>query len=117
MQDVTADVKTQKKIELFSIIGESVKQEYLGRVEAFKTKYEHAGIDGAYGAGLGLFVGAAGAGKLGVKVTTDSVKTLEKTTVKDLTTLGLPREQQAIIKNAERISIAKTRQATAPPVI
>jgi len=29
-----------------------VKQEYLARVEAFKTKYEHAGIDGAYGARL-----------------------------------------------------------------
>ncbi|WP_426406334.1 DUF637 domain-containing protein [Serratia sp. PAMC26656] len=113
-----------KSDERFSIIGESVKQEYLGRVEAFKTKYEYAGIDGAYGAGLefgklsmaglGLFAGAAGAGKLGVKVTTNSIKALEKTTVKDLTTLGLTREQQAIIKNAEGISTAKAHQATAP---
>ena len=113
-----------KSDERFSIIGESVKQEYLGRVEAFKAKYEHAGMDGAYGAGLefgkltmaglGLFAGAAGAGKLGVKVTTNSIKALEKTTVKDLTTLGLTREQQTIIKNAEGISTAKAHQATAP---
>jgi filamentous hemagglutinin len=113
-----------KNDDRFSIIGESVKQEYLGRVEAFKAKYEHAGMDGAYGAGLefgkltmaglGLFAGAAGAGKLGVKVTTNSLKALEKTTVKDLTALGLTREQQTIIKNAEGVSTAKAHQATAP---
>ncbi len=113
-----------KNDERFSIIGESVKQEYLGRVETFKTKYEHAGVDGAFGAGLefgkltmaglGLFAGAAGAGKLGVKITTNSIKALEKTTVKDLTTLGLTREQQTIIRNAEGISTAKAHQATAP---
>lgn len=101
-----------------------MKQEYLGRVEAFKTKYEHAGVDGAYGAGLefgkmtmaglGLVAGAAGVGKLGVKITTNSIKALEKTTVKDLTALGLTREQQTIIKNAEGISTAKAHQATAP---
>ncbi|MGX1961105.1 hypothetical protein [Serratia proteamaculans] len=115
-----------KSDDRFTIIGEGVKQEYLGRVEAFKTKYEHAGVDGAYGAGLefgkltmaglglGLVAGAAGAGKLGVKITTNSIKALEKTTVKDLTALGLTREQQAIIKNAEGISTAKAQQATAP---
>ncbi|WP_368927083.1 DUF637 domain-containing protein [Serratia marcescens] len=113
-----------KNDERFSIIGESVKQEYLGRVETFKMKYEHAGVDGAFGAGLefgkltmaglGLFAGAAGAGKLGVKITTNSIKALEKTTVKDLTMLGLTREQQTIIKNAEGISTAKAHQATAP---
>ncbi|WBL74113.1 DUF637 domain-containing protein [Serratia liquefaciens] len=113
-----------KSDDRFTIIGEGVKQEYLGRVEAFKTKYEHAGVDGAYGAGLefgkltmaglGLVAGAAGAGKLGVKITTNSIKALEKTTVKDLTGLGLTREQQAIIKNAEGISTAKAHQATAP---
>ncbi|MGP2806756.1 DUF637 domain-containing protein [Serratia marcescens] len=113
-----------KNDERFSIIGESVKQEYLGRIETFKTKYEHAGVDGAFGAGLefgkltmaglGLFAGAAGAGKLGVKITTNSIKALEKTTVKDLTALGLTREQQTIIRNAEGISTAKAHQATAP---
>ncbi|MEL5515614.1 DUF637 domain-containing protein [Serratia bockelmannii] len=113
-----------KNDDRFAIIGESVKQEYLGRVEAFKTKYESAGVDGAYGAGLefgkltmaglGLVAGAAGAGKLGVKITTNSIKALEKTTVKDLTALGLTREQQTIIKNAEGISTAKAHQATAP---
>ncbi|MBE5298584.1 DUF637 domain-containing protein [Serratia marcescens] len=81
-----------KNDERFSIIGESVKQEYLGRVEAFKTKYEHAGIDGAYGAGLefgkltmaglGLFAGVAGAGKLGVKITTNAIKASEKAALK-----------------------------------
>ncbi|MDX7275150.1 DUF637 domain-containing protein [Serratia marcescens] len=81
-----------KNDERFSIIGESVKQEYLGRVEAFKTKYEHAGIDGAYGAGLefgkltmaglGLFAGGAGAGKLGVKITTNAIKASEKAALK-----------------------------------
>ncbi|MDQ7099504.1 hypothetical protein REA11_11995, partial [Serratia sp. MF1(2023)] len=75
-----------------SIIGESVNQEYLGRVEAFKTKYEQAGVDGAYGAalefgkltmaGLGLFAGAAGAGKLGVKITTNAIKASEKAALK-----------------------------------
>ncbi len=81
-----------KNDDRFSIIGESVKQEYLGRVEAFKTKYEHAGIDGAYGAGLefgkltmaglGLVAGAAGAGKLGVKITTNAIKASEKAALK-----------------------------------
>ncbi|HGM6878993.1 TPA: DUF637 domain-containing protein [Serratia marcescens] len=113
-----------KNDDRFSIIGESVKQEYLGRVEAFKTNYENAGLDGAYGAGLefgkltmaglGLVAGAAGAGKLGVKITTNSIKALEKTTAKDLRVLGLTQEQQTIIKNAEGISTAKAHQATAP---
>ncbi|MGY3352017.1 DUF637 domain-containing protein [Serratia marcescens] len=81
-----------KNDDRFSIIGESVKQEYLGRVEAFKAKYEHAGVDGAYGAGLefgkltmaglGLVAGAAGAGKLGVKITTNAIKASEKAALK-----------------------------------
>ncbi|MEL5515610.1 DUF637 domain-containing protein [Serratia bockelmannii] len=81
-----------KNDDRFSILGESVKQEYLGRVEAFKTKYEHAGVDGAYGAGLefgkltmaglGLVAGAAGAGKLGVKITTNAIKASEKAALK-----------------------------------
>jgi len=81
-----------KNDDRFSIIGESVKQEYLGRVEAFKTNYENAGLDGAYGAGLefgkltmaglGLVAGAAGAGKLGVKITTNTLKAAEKAALK-----------------------------------
>ncbi|CAI1124917.1 DUF637 domain-containing protein [Serratia ficaria] len=81
-----------KSDDRFSIVGEGGKQEYLGRVEAFKTQYEHAGVDGAYGAGLefgkltmaglGLVAGGAGAGKLGVKLTTNSIKAAEKAALK-----------------------------------
>lgn len=89
-----------KNDERFSIIGESVKQEYLGRVETFKTKYEHAGVDGAFGAGLefgkltmaglGLFAGAAGAGKLGVKITSNTLKATSKAAEKN-TLIALDR--------------------------
>lgn len=89
-----------KNDERFSIIGESVKQEYLGRIETFKTKYEHAGVDGAFGAGLefgkltmaglGLFAGAAGAGKLGVKITSNTLKATSKAAEKN-TLIALDR--------------------------
>ncbi|WP_410529567.1 DUF637 domain-containing protein [Serratia sp. AXJ-M] len=89
-----------KSDDRFTIIGEGVKQEYLGRVEAFKTKYEHAGVDGAYGAGLefgkltmaglGLFAGAAGAGKLGVKITSNTLKATSKAAEKN-TLIALDR--------------------------
>lgn len=113
-----------KNDERFSIIGESVKQEYLGRVETFKTKYEHAGVDGAFGAGLefgkltmaglGLFAGAAGAGKLGVKVTTNTIKAAEKAAFKSPNLVGLSQQTQKLIKNAEGISTAKGIQVTSP---
>ncbi len=89
-----------KNDDRFSVIGESVKQEYLGRVEAFKAKYENAGVDGAYGAGLefgkltmaglGLFAGAAGAGKLGVKITSNTLKATSKAAEKN-TLIALDR--------------------------
>ncbi|MGQ1886591.1 DUF637 domain-containing protein [Serratia marcescens] len=113
-----------KNDERFSIIGESVKQEYLGRVETFKTKYEHAGVDGAFGAGLefgkltmaglGLFAGAAGAGKLGVKVTTNTIKAAEKAAFKSPNLVGLSQQTQKLIKDAEGISTAKGIQVTSP---
>lgn len=113
-----------KNDERFSIIGESVKQEYLGRVETFKTKYEHAGVDGAFGAGLefgkltmaglGLFAGAAGAGKLGVKVTTNTIKATEKAAFKSPNLVGLSQQTQKLIKDAEGISTAKGIQVTSP---
>ncbi|HGE8494805.1 DUF637 domain-containing protein [Serratia nevei] len=113
-----------KNDDRFSIIGESVKQEYLGRVEAFKTKYENAGVDGAYGAGLEfgkltmagleLFAGAAGAGKLGVKVTTNTIKAAEKAAFKSPNLVGLSQQTQKLIKDAEGISTAKGIQVTSP---
>lgn len=113
-----------KNDERFSIIGESVKQEYLGRVETFKTKYEHAGVDGAFGAGLefgkltmaglGLFAGATGAGKLGVKVTTNTIKAAEKAAFKSPNLVGLSQQTQKLIKDAEGISTAKGIQVTSP---
>ncbi|QJW54282.1 hypothetical protein HL670_01150 [Serratia plymuthica] len=96
-----------KNDERFSIIGESVKQEYLGRVETFKTKYEHAGVDGAFGAGLefgklsmvglGLFAGAAGAGKLGVKITSNTLKATSKAAEKN-TLIALDRMPKSEMK-------------------
>ncbi|HBK4607411.1 DUF637 domain-containing protein [Serratia nematodiphila] len=113
-----------KSDDRFSIIGESVRQEYLGRVETFKTKYENAGVDGAYGAGLefgkltmaglGLFAGAAGAGKLGVKVTTNTIKAAEKAAFKSPNLVGLSQQMQKLIKDAEGISTAKGIQVTSP---
>ncbi|MGM7651461.1 hypothetical protein [Serratia marcescens] len=101
-----------------------MKQEYLGRVETFKTKYEHAGVDGAFGAGLefgkltmaglGLFAGAAGAGKLGVKVTTNTIKAAEKAAFKSPNLVGLSQQTQKLIKDAEGISTAKGIQVTSP---
>lgn len=99
-------------------VSAGVKQGYINRINTMKAYYEKAGVDGAYYSGLefgklateaaGVLVGGAGIAKGAVKLSTNTVKALEKAVVKNAHSLVDIRNVVRIEKNGTKTQMSWT---------
>lgn len=104
--------------DAWSIVGESIKQSYITRLDTMKSSYQRAGVDGAYVAGLefgklmtdaaGTLLGVTTVAKSGVKLTTNAVKALEKAAAKKTPGMVDIRDIYRIEKDGSRTQMSWT---------
>jgi filamentous hemagglutinin len=92
----------------FDTVSDSIKQDYINRIDNLKAEYEKAGVNGAFNAGVetgklitdaaGLLTGVYGAAKAGTKIVTSiekvAIKSVDNTLI--LTNITVPSTTKVI---------------------